>query len=452
MATTAADHLTAPLRSGRLGIGSRRVAITAAVLGVVSTLVLFTGLGQPAELVFDEYHYVNAARALGSFTRNTNPEHPLVAKQLIAGSIALFGDHPAAWRAPGALMGVITILSVYALARALFGTASAGLTAGAAALLNQLVFVQSRVAMLDAYMAGFLTAALAVFALAARAQPPKRAHTRLSFVATGVLLGLAVGSKWTAAPYVALILAAFIGTRTWASVRDRRSPLAFAVSGDFTLWPGASVLDAVIWIGAGSVAVYIATFWPLLLLETGRSDLWGLIAFQGTMLEKQTAPLGDHHQISYWWSWLLPLKAQWYYFKDVDGARRALLLFGNPVILWTSYVALCACLYVGVRERAWPYLSAAGLILFSYLMWPAMPKKISFYFYFYNTAIFLGLALAGVQHRYLSAPGSPSARVITTLFFAAAAAMFVYFYPVLAALPIGTDEEWLRWRWFSTWS
>ncbi len=436
----------------RAWIARHKALIAGVVLGLVAAVMLFAGLDQPPDLAFDEHHYVKAARALVAFTENTNPEHPLVAKQLIAGAIALFGDHPAAWRAPGAAMGVITIISLYALAWALFGTVSAALTAGVAALLNQLVFVQARIAMLDAYMAAFLMAALAVFALAAHPRDPARAHTRAAFVATGVLLGLAVGSKWTAAPFVALILAAVLGARVWASVRERRGVLACIASGDFAAWPRASALDAVAWIGAVSVLVYLATFWPLLVLRNDGADLWGLVTFQGVMLQKQTAPLGDHHQISYWWSWLLPVKAQWYYFKDIDGVRRALLFFGNPVILWTAYGALLACVYRGVRAKDWRYLSVSVLILFSYLMWPAMPKKISFYFYFYNTAILLGLALAGVQHAFFDPARSRVGSAMTLGFFAAAAAVFVYFYPVLAARPIGGGEEWLRWRWFSTWS
>ena len=37
--------------------------------------------------------------------------------------------------------------------------------------------------------------------------------------------------------------------------------------------------------------------------------------------------------------------------------------------------------------------------------------------------------------------------VVTAL----AAAMFVYFYPIISAQPLSTDDTWTRWVWMKSW-
>ena len=65
----------------------------AAILGIVAEAAFLLNLARPAKLVFDEVHYVRAARILRSLAAPFNTEHPLFAKTIIAAGISVFGDN-----------------------------------------------------------------------------------------------------------------------------------------------------------------------------------------------------------------------------------------------------------------------------------------------------------------------------------------------------------------------
>ena len=75
-----------------------RSAVIAVAIFLAAHLALLIGLVTPEKFVFDEVHYVPAARQmLGSAPSQPmlNPMHPPLAKELIAASIAAFGDNRA---------------------------------------------------------------------------------------------------------------------------------------------------------------------------------------------------------------------------------------------------------------------------------------------------------------------------------------------------------------------
>jgi len=68
-------------------------------------------------------HYVPAARQmLGTVASQPvlNPMHPPLAKELIAASIATFGDNALGWRYPATLFGALAIVAIYLCGLALF--------------------------------------------------------------------------------------------------------------------------------------------------------------------------------------------------------------------------------------------------------------------------------------------------------------------------------------------
>src|SRR5690606_35538720 len=65
---------------------------------------------------------------------------------------------------------------------------------------NFMWFIQSRIAMLDIFAAALLLVALWQFAAAVQGTR----HTRLRLVASGICMGLALGAKWSVAPFLPL--------------------------------------------------------------------------------------------------------------------------------------------------------------------------------------------------------------------------------------------------------
>ena len=78
-----------------------RTAIIAVILFLAAHFALLAGVTTPDKFVFDEVHYVPAARQMLEPVLPSpmlNPMHPPLAKQLIALSIRTFGDVPLGWR------------------------------------------------------------------------------------------------------------------------------------------------------------------------------------------------------------------------------------------------------------------------------------------------------------------------------------------------------------------
>ncbi|HEX8387416.1 MAG TPA: dolichyl-phosphate-mannose--protein mannosyltransferase, partial [Sphingomonas sp.] len=87
---------------------SRPLPAALVLAGFAQILFAFR-LGVPTKLMFDEVHYVPAARALLALSHPVNTEHPLLGKELIALGIALFGDGAIGWRFLSTLAGTTTV-------------------------------------------------------------------------------------------------------------------------------------------------------------------------------------------------------------------------------------------------------------------------------------------------------------------------------------------------------
>ena len=398
----------------------------ALALGLLAQLLFTIGLGRPSTLVFDETHYVPAARHLLLLDQPWNIEHPLFGKALIALGMRIYGDNAIGWRALSTLAGSATVMGMFAIAWLLTGRMRTAVFTALFVLLNFTVFIQARIAMLDGFMAALVVTGLACLLWAMRA-PPERVKERWVFGAA--LLGLAVGTKWLVIPYVAAVAVAFLV----AKLRDGR------------LWPGMGWFAGLAILGTVSVAVYFATFLPAFFYETGWMTIDNLIPHQFVMLEQQRQVLPKHPYQSDWWTWGLMIRPIWYLYEPVDGAQRGILLLGNPAILWTGIIAALALVGEGLARRSAMLLAPPLLWGFSWLIWAVIPKSLGFFYYYYLSSIFLGLVLAVAFQTYQGRSRWDA------WFLALCAGLFAYFYPILAATPLAGPQSFQHWMWFSTW-
>jgi hypothetical protein len=118
-----------------------------------------------------------------------------------AGSVAAVdvGRHPFAWRLPGVIAGALMAALIYLLARILFRRRSVALIAGLLTLVDGMLFVQSRIGMNDAYVGLFIVAAYTLFAALWTGALRWRGAFWVAMPVIGLLLGLALASKWVAA-------------------------------------------------------------------------------------------------------------------------------------------------------------------------------------------------------------------------------------------------------------
>ena len=109
------------------------------------------------------------------------------------------GSHAFAWRLPGVIAGALMAVCLYVLARILFRRRLVAGLVAVLVLVEGLLFVQSRIGMNDVYVALFIVAAYTLFAAIWTGWWRSRAAPWLAMPAIGLLLGLALASKWVAA-------------------------------------------------------------------------------------------------------------------------------------------------------------------------------------------------------------------------------------------------------------
>ena len=115
--------------------------------------------------------------------------HPPLAKQMIALSISTFGDNPLGWRYPGTLFGALAIVAVYLVRTgAVQQRRGRRLPRRLIAFCNQMLFVQSRIAMLDIFALAFGLFGIAAFIYGFRKRRP-----HLCVRARGLAFGLSIG-------------------------------------------------------------------------------------------------------------------------------------------------------------------------------------------------------------------------------------------------------------------
>jgi dolichyl-phosphate-mannose--protein O-mannosyl transferase len=404
-------------------------------------------LATPSIAYFDEIHYLPAAREIVSLFAEgngayLNREHPLVGKEMLALGIALLGDNPVGWRIMPLLAGT---LALFASMRALWHASEdrfATLAFGLLLATGFHLFVQSRVAMLDIFMAAPLAVAAWQFAGACR--EPETGRWRLAL--TGVALGCAMGAKWNAIPLAVLPGLAFFAGRLSAGRRRlflsrRGAPV-----------PGITLVEAFVWLGLVPLAAYALTFlpgyWLAEYLHPSPLTEQGLIGFHGEILALQSQVLSPHTYQSNWPQWVLNLRGIWFLYEVVDGAQRGVMLIGNPLTMLLGLPALMWCLVTGLRPANWARLSVVIGYAASLGLWVIAPKPVQFYYHYFVPSFFLlaalALALAALRK-------SPQWGWLAWTVLAASTGLFALFYKVLAAAPLEGAMSFAKWTWLIGW-
>jgi dolichyl-phosphate-mannose--protein O-mannosyl transferase len=397
-------------------------------------------LGIPSKIYFDEIHYVPAARKLLQMTA-ANPEHPMVGKEIIAAAIALLGDRPLVWRIPSALFGAF---GLFAFGRLMWWASLRRFAtlAGMFLLATSFAwFIQSRIAMLDMFMATFGMVALWQFAVALRL-PAKQARWRLA--ATGLCLGLALGSKWSIAPAAALPGMTFLVLR----FRDHGRK-AFACS-DTRPIRGISLMEAGFWLAGVPLIVYWLTFLPSFFYAQDTVNPWNPLHHLHYMIQLQHSTKKLHPYRSQWYEWVINWRCVWYLYEKVDGAQRGVVLIGNPFSMLAGLPAFAWCVWAGFRRKRTDALAFALLYFVTLALWFASSKPIVFYYHYLLPGTFLMACLALALDELQRKGGTWE--WIPAITLATAGAMFVWFYPIISSAALHEGRQsYVHWMWLDSW-
>jgi Gpi18-like mannosyltransferase len=181
--------------------------IIISALLVVAAFTRFWHIGHPAEIVFDEVHFVAQARHYLHGESFLDP-HPPLAKLVIAAGILIFGDHPWSWRVGNATLGTAIVGITYLLGRRMSGSRLVGAIAGAIILCDGMYLVDSRFAVIDIV---YLTCAAVAYLLFFKfAQTPDAGARRRVLPWIGLALGLCLASKFYIPAITFLLVMGFI--------------------------------------------------------------------------------------------------------------------------------------------------------------------------------------------------------------------------------------------------
>ena len=443
------------------------------------------GLGKPNDIapnspfVFDELYFANDAHKELLGQDYFDPEPPL-AKLIIAIGIQLFGFNSFGWRFMPALFGTALIPLMYLLARQLLALRFFAVAAGVLAAFDGLTFVESRTAVIDIIPITLVVLAYLLFHLHLNADTVRR--RRWMIVVTGVVLGLAVGAKWTtlAAYGTIMLILVFRLIARWT--RYDRSTGAIALL-SLALLPAIFYgLSFIRYLTITHDITHLSQ--PALSFSPFHLDFgsvwtelrewhWQTWHYHITL----TAP---HIFYSPWWSWPLDFRPVVYYYTNqglgIDQSTGSALVaeifnLGNPLTWWAATAALVG-LAVGLpalirdyriryqldppevvrRDRAGPldqrlYTTIFILVAFAAAWLPLsrVPRGLFLYHMLGGLpAMFLALALALTYLRSLrgALPGIAirvSGAVPACAYLVMVIGFFLYFYPLWTGLPMTSD-------------
>lgn len=399
----------------------------AAILFVVAHFALLAGITTPEKFYFDEVHYVPAARQMlepAIQEPMLNPMHPPLAKQIIALSIRTFGDNPFGWRYPGVLFGALAIVAVYLCGLALFAAQGPAIAASLLAFFNQMLFVQSRIAMLDIFGLTF-----GLFAIAAFIYGFRRERPHFWFALAGIAVGLSAACKWSGLFALAACIAIVAAIRLLQSWRTQFADARVTDWYRPDKWPDFRAPHFAVCFFLLPAVAYFVTFVPLY----GFSVRDIAEAQRRIFSDNTTTAIAGHTYMSSWPSWPFLVRPVWYLFDKIDEDRIAAVVFlGNPVILWPALVAMAICLRDWIVTRRADVFLILAFYFGPYLAWALLPRTLGFIYYYLPAATTASLALVYALRR----GGMPT--WLLWAYVAVAFAGFVAMLPISAAF-IGTS-------------
>lgn len=436
---------------------NRRILAMLVGVTTLASILFLINIQFPSRLVFEEQSNVPAAKELIQLNRYQNRKDPPLGKYLLGIGILLDRDRSFGWRWISALFGVLTLVGVFFFALYLFRNESIALFTTMITGFNQLLYVQSRIAMPDIFMFCFLIWGLAFFVYAWESDLPRR-RVRKAFLVCGVFMGLAIATRWWAMiPWMTCIgLVLLVRLFQYWELRFGKE-FKQSAQGDDTwyspeLWitfPTPTLLTVLVGL---PVLIYFLSFLPLLFLH-GDVFLFGdLFTIQFEMLQAhlEAGLKSSHPYASSPLQWPFLNRPIWYAFEKEGNAGewvRGVFLLGNPLIMWSGIGALIVCLWIWMKEHSRQAFLILAFFFSSYLCWWLIPAPVMFYSDYFSAGMFLSFAIAFVFHRFEKGFRNDWPR---WSFVVLSFGIFVYFFPILAALKIPT-HQFRDWMWLHSW-
>ncbi|MGW5659396.1 dolichyl-phosphate-mannose--protein mannosyltransferase [Streptomyces sp. NPDC003758] len=496
---------------------------------LLAGLMRFWNLGSPRAVIFDETYYAKDAWALvhngyeANWAKDANDlilqhnghvpvptdaayvVHPPVGKYVIGLGELIFGFDPFGWRFMTALLGTLAVLLLCRIGRRLFRSTFLGCLAGGLLAVDGLQFVMSRTSLLDGVLEFFVLAAFgcllvdrdraraklaAALPVDADGRVRPDAHTaettRLGWRPwrwlAGLMLGLAIGTKWNGlyflAAFCVMALLWDVGARR---VAGARRPYVTVLKRD----TGLTFLATVPVV----LAVYLASWTGWIMSPAngsggyfrnwaatdGKGGDWTFLPdwlrslwhYEHEVYLFHVGLTSPHTYQSNPWSWIVVGRPVSYFYESPNPGEagcptdagekcaREVLALGTPLLWWAACFALVYVLWRWAFRRDWRAGAIACGVAAGYLPWFLYQERTIFYFYAVVFVPFLCLAVAMMIGALLGPPGADERRRIAGAAGAGVLVLliawnFIYFWPIYTGTAIPIDS-WRSRMWLDTW-
>lgn len=400
-------------RFGKSDISSKKASIVLSLIMIFTLLTRLYGLGDIKVMYFDEiYHSFTARLVLQGDPKawewwNPHPEgfayewtHPPVSKLGMALGMKIFGDNSFGWRVPQAVVGTLSILVVYLLAKKIFNDRLLAIFAASVMSLEGLHLVLSRMGMNDVYVLLFALLAIYLF-------------IRNDNFLSSISLGLAIASKWSAIYVLPIIFVSHF-------VFKKKFDISYLY---FLIFP---------------ILVYVASY--TIMFTTGHT--WDqFVEVQKQMWWYHTNLEAEHPYTSPAWSWPLNLRPVYLYDGQiVDNLVARIYAIGNPLVLWFGLISIIFSIVISYKEK----VKKLGFVVFAYLVlflpWIASPR-IMFFYHYLPSIPFLVITIAFILRRFPK---------LVSWFLISSFVLYVYFFPHWTGIriPVWLDESYY---WLNSW-
>ncbi|MFI3169999.1 MAG: phospholipid carrier-dependent glycosyltransferase [Faecalibacterium sp.] len=406
-------------------------------------------ISQLNSFYFDEIYHARTAYESVNGMDIYEISHPPMGKNFIALGVLIFGMTGFGWRFAGTLFGVLLVLVMYWFTRRL---TRSPLVAGFVALLFSFDFMryaQSRIATIDTISAFFILLGATCMLWYCQSVLEKGVtKSVLPMALAGLSFGFGAASKWTglyAGVGLAILYFGVLCLRCYqeyfAAARANKQGDALEIFSQ-----SKALRTEVIYAFGGGVLffvvvpliIYIASYLPYQLADPnfGLSGIW---ANQEYMLSYHSNLDATHPFSSPWYTWFLDLRPVWYYMgSGLEADTYASIAgFYNPVLCWVGAAAWLRLALRALKGKGTFVGNALIVLLLSQLMPWLLVTRCTFLYHYFPSFLFT-MAAIGLWFQDLRSQNEERAYTLASGLLTLAIFFFVWFYPVLSGLPVGT--------------
>ena len=397
------------------------------VLALIYLGVYGWNLHFPMRMYFDELYQASTAQQLlgGKMTYLT--VHPPFGIMLMSLSILIFDGVSWSWRVLSLFSGLGCLVLTYQILKKLTHNSTTAALSVILLGMDGLFFTQARIGMLNAPALFLMLSAIRCFI---QVEPLKSWDREKALVLSGLLLGLALSTKWLAA-LTALFLALLISS----AKNDRDTNRVKEVLLYMILLPAAVYLV---------VFLYFPYFYHL---EWKGLDWSWITKFQQSSTEHHLSLGPQHFFGSQWWTWPLMTRPVLYYSFQTPNKLSCILCIGNPAIFWAIPLGIGTLLWDWWKNKSWVSGFVALGFFTHWLPWMFV-SRYKFLHYFYPAMPFVAMALAiGLEKLWRK---GPAGKGLTLIYLAVVTGLFVYWYPLLNGTAV-SREYYNHHMWLSSW-